>query len=186
MVTHIGPNGPGECGASKGNCPFGLENHYATAEEARKVWEERLAASNPTFAAKKKLPDTYEAVEAKRSEAYKALSEKMEKEFGQYWSVRMDEPDVYRGYMLYSEEAEALDRKLKGMKFAPRGEEPTLENMTKERELITRWLDQEAGSHWDDWEEMVDEPEFDEEFRDLYDRRVTLDQHIELLKRRES
>jgi hypothetical protein len=182
MVTHIGPNGPGECGALHGKCPFGEENHFASAEEARTVWENQLASQHPPFKTKLRLPDSYSMVEAKRSDAYKELSDRMAGEFGDHWSARMDEPGTHHAYSAYSQDAELYDRLLKGMKFAAKDENPTPENLAKEKAMIDSWLKREAGQRWDDWEEMVDEPEFDEEFRDLYDRRENISFILKNLK----
>ena len=174
MVTHIGPNGPGECGALHGKCPFGPENHFESAAEAMTVWENQLAAQHPPFKTKSRLPDSYAMVEAKRSDAYKELSSRMDSEFGDHWPSSMDEPGTYHAYSAYSQEAELYDRLLKGMRFAPKEDGPTPENLAKEKAMIDSWLAREAGSRWDDWEDMVDEPEFDEDFRDLYDRRENI------------
>lgn len=174
MVTHIGPNGPGECGALHGKCPFGPENHFDSAEEAMRVWENTLAAENPPFKAKVRLPDSYAMVEAKRSDAYKELSARMAAEFGDHWAARMDEPGTHHAYSSYSQDAELYDRLLAGMKFAPKDEKPTSQNLAKEKAMLDSWLERKAGERWDNWEEMVDEPEFDEELRDLYDRRENI------------
>lgn len=41
---HVGDNGPGECGAQEGNCPFGKDApHYPTMKEARDHYENMLA-----------------------------------------------------------------------------------------------------------------------------------------------
>ena len=41
---HTGPNGPGICRASEGNCPFGgPESHYATKEEAQAKFDREQA-----------------------------------------------------------------------------------------------------------------------------------------------
>lgn len=172
MVTHIGPKGPSECGALHGKCPFGPENHFASAEEAMTVWENTLASENPPFKAKIRLPDSYAMIEAKRSDAYKALSERMASEFGDHWAARMDEPGTHHAYSLYSQDAENYDRLLAGMKFASKDEKPTVADLSKEKAKLDAWLNRQAGDRWgDDWEAMVDEPDFDEELRDLYDRR---------------
>lgn len=47
---HAGPNGPGECSASKRSCPYGgetgTENHYSTLEEATAAFEAKNADKN--------------------------------------------------------------------------------------------------------------------------------------------
>lgn len=178
MVTHIGPNGPGDCGASSGKCPFGPGAHYDTADEARAVWEAMMEKTNPQLVLKKRIPATIEELKEKRSAAYKDLDSKMEEKFGKFWSTRMNEAGVYRGYIRYADEAESYDRMLSGMKFAPKDKPQTIETMTQERNVITSWLDKEAGARWDDWEEMVEEPEFEEEWSALYDRRTELDNYL--------
>lgn len=49
MTTHIGPNGPGECGAQNGRCPYGGESgrdlHFDTPEEAAAAYEEMMGGS---------------------------------------------------------------------------------------------------------------------------------------------
>lgn len=46
--THIGPNGPGPCGAGQGRCPYGgasgLENHFDTMQDAEAAYAVQMAA----------------------------------------------------------------------------------------------------------------------------------------------
>lgn len=43
---HVGPGGPGPCGADKGNCPYGgdsgLDDHFDTLEEAQSFFEKKM------------------------------------------------------------------------------------------------------------------------------------------------
>lgn len=51
---HVGPNGPGPCGAGDGRCPYGgesgLEDHYDKIEEAQGVFEVRMREKYGTLA----------------------------------------------------------------------------------------------------------------------------------------
>lgn len=187
MPTHIGPNGPGDCGAGNGRCPYGgdsgRDDHFDTVEEATAVWEARMASANPPIGLKKVVsrpaPPSITDLQAQRSEIYKRLSAKMEEEFGPHWASRMDEPGVHHGYSRNSFEAEEIDRKIEALKFSPRNGEQTIATMEREASMIDGWLSENLGN----WDDMVGEPEFDE-YMDLYERMEELNSYLDSQKAR--
>lgn len=83
---HVNPNSgePGDCGADKGNCPFGgdsgIENHYDSAEEAQKASEKIL---DEKFGATKKL--------SRKERQAQQIRDK----FGEYTEVLNDTSEGY-------------------------------------------------------------------------------------------
>lgn len=47
--VHIGKNGPAVCEAEKGNCPYGVDRHFNSMEEAEKVYAKELAEEHGSF-----------------------------------------------------------------------------------------------------------------------------------------
>jgi len=45
---HLAPNGPSDCGARVGNCPYSEDGHFLSAHGAEKAFEEKMGGSVPT------------------------------------------------------------------------------------------------------------------------------------------
>lgn len=131
MVIHFGPNGPGDCNAQPGNCPFGNVPHFDTMEEAREVYERSMEQQGYGFS----------TLKANRGKVYSTFEE-AHAAFEHFMETQGAEQAIKRTPFTLEEMKSALKQQLHSV------------NERMEAKYGASWaplLEQRAHPAYDDW-----------------------------------